>query len=170
VIISVSVDDARWSAGLDRLVELFAEKGREATLDGAEEIRDVAIGKLTALSHDPDTWTPSAPGMPPASISTDLAASMTALMMTEDQAWVGPTDSASSFNGPYGRIQELGGPMHGHPMMNFFRVNEGWFGKRFIDLPARPYLAPSTEDVVDSGRLTEIYIEHWTEAIEEATA
>lgn len=167
--IGVQVYDGKWEASLDYLVLLFHERGRDATLKGAEEIRDVARVKLTSDYHAPDTWTPSAPGSPPAAISGALAASMTALMMTDTEAWVGPTDSARSFNGPYGRIQELGGEMHGHPMMHFFRADEGWHHRTFVELPSRPFLYPSTVDVVESGRLTAIYVAAWTEAIEEAT-
>lgn len=97
--------------------------------------------------------------MPPAAISGALAASMSAALVG-DEAWVGPTDL------PYARIQELGGEMHGHPLMKWRRVGNPmrYFAREFELLEPRPYLRPATDDVVDSGRLTEIYVEQWTEA------
>ncbi len=149
---------------MDTLVVRLREAGRAASLAGANEIKDVARAKLSELHHSPFTYSPAPPGAPPAAVSEDLAASMDAQMMTEDQAWVGPTGL------PYARIQELGGEMHGHPLMIYHKL--GPYGlmritSEFVALPPRPYLRPSTEDVVDSGRLTEIYIEHWSAAIEE---
>jgi len=100
-------------------------------------------------------------------MSGDLWASMTAVMVTATEAWVGPTSSASSRNGPYGRIQELGGPMRGNPEMHWFEEGR-WHRSEFVELPDRPYLRPATDDVIDSGRLFAIYEEHQLIAIEEA--
>lgn len=100
-------------------------------------------------------------------ISGDLAASMTAAMMTPDEAWVGPT-AGFGRTGEYARIQELSGLMEGHPWMRFF-LEGRWWEESQIFLEPRPYLQPSTEDVVDFGRLHDIYEEHQLEAILEAT-
>lgn len=124
--------------------------------------------KLLGLEHEPFTKTPAGDGAPPAAISGRLAASV--LVTAEPEvlgAKVGPTDLASSKNGPYGRIQELGGPSEGHPMRWF--EDGRWHAAYFRELPHRPYLKPATEDVVDSGLATEIYYEKWEEAQLEAT-
>lgn len=162
------MNDRKWSAALDLLCTLFAEKGYQASLEGAELIRDVAQVELNGLHHPLHTKTPSGEGMPPAAISGRLAASIT--VSGEEgslTAYVGPTDEASSKNGPYGRIQELGGPSEGHPMR---WLEDGiWHEADFRELPSRPYLKPATDLVVDSGHLEQIYVEKWTEAELEAT-
>jgi hypothetical protein len=167
ITITVHVTDTAWQAAMDVLLAASAEQARKASLEGAEAIRDVARGKLTAQWHSRFSFSPSFPGAPPAAISGDLAASMDAQMMTADEAWVGPT-AGFGRTGEYARIQELGGGMHGHPFMHFF-LEGSWWDREFIELPDRPYLQPSTEDVIDSGRLHEIYERHQLEAILEAT-
>ncbi len=88
-------------------------------------------------------------------------------MMSADEAWVGPT-AGFGRTGEYARIQELGGLMEGHPFMHFF-LEGAWWKRSEIFLEPRPYLQPSTDDVIDSGRLLTIYEEHQLEAIREAT-
>lgn len=167
MIVTAHVDDAAWQKAIDLLLVASTEQARKASLEGAEEIRDVARAKLTDKWHSAFTFSPSFPGEPPAAISGDLAASMDAEMMTADEAWVGPT-AGYGRTGEYARIQELGGGMHGHPFMHFF-VDGRWWDEAFIELAPRPYLQPSTDDVIDSGRLHEIYEHHQLEAILEAT-
>lgn len=166
MIVTASVDSGAWSAALDVLLAASEEQARQASLQGAEEIRDLARGLLTSSWHAWYTFSPSAPGSPPSSISGNLAASMTAELFG-DEAWVGPT-AGFGRTGDYARIQELGGPMHGHPYMHFF-LEGAWWDRTFIQLPERPYLAPATEDEIDSGRLYDIYAEHQLQAILEAT-
>jgi hypothetical protein len=157
VEVTATVDDAKWAGDMDALVELCAEAGFQASMEGADEIRDVTQALLTSRTHAFQTKTPSADGTPPASISGALAGSV---VVTGDEgelsAEVGPTTD-------YGREQELGGPMSG----NMYWKEDGvkHFSKHH-SLAPRPYLKPATETVVDSGRLREIYVEHWTEAIE----
>jgi phage gpG-like protein len=165
VIITVNVDDRAWSNGLDRLYVLMLEAGRAGSLAGAEAIRDETKARLMEREHSVITWAPGPPGEPPAMVDGNLMESIEAEMMTEEQAWVGPTDL------DYARIQELGGEMHGHPRMVFHKLTfDGLrkFTPEFVELKPRPYLRPSSDDVIDSGMLTEIYIEHWSAAIEEA--
>jgi hypothetical protein len=164
VIITTRVDSRDWEAALDLLLVNLHEAARDASLSGAQEIRDVTKARLSEHPHSRLTWSPVPYGVAPGMVSGALAASIEADMVTEDQAWVGPTDL------PWARIQELGGEMHGHPLMRFHKLTGSGlhlFELEFVQLFPRPYLRPSTEDVVDSGRLTEIYIEHWTAAIEE---
>ena len=151
MIITVTVDSAAWEAGLDNLLGLLDDASREASLKGAEEIRDVAREGLVAKEHDEFTYSPAGAGEFPASVSGALADSMTAELFG-DEAWVGPT------NLPYARIQELGGPM---PVtrpgpMHYRKLGPrglAWITRDFVQLDPRPYLEPSTNLVVDSGRL-----------------
>jgi hypothetical protein len=53
------------------------------------------------------------------------------------EAKIGPT-------AVYGRIQELGGPI--------------WTGAQ---LPPRPYLAPTVNALITSGRLRDVYVTAW---------
>jgi hypothetical protein len=161
------MSDAAWQKAMDLLLAASQEQARQATKQGAEEIRDIARARLNEKSHERYTFSPSGPGEPPARIDGNLSDSMTAQMVSADEAWVGPTGGYGRTE-EYARIQELGGTMEGHPWMLFF-LEGAWWERRFIELPPRPYLAPSTDDVVDSGRLTEIYFEHQLQAIMEAT-
>ena len=154
--ITVSLDTADWEAALDEMVRACIDAGREASVEGAKEIQDRTQESLTRLSHAPHTKTPSAPGDPPAAISTDLAVSVVVDESNPDYVDVGPTTD-------YGRIQELGGPMHGHPYMHW-REDGRWHRARLVELPERPYLKPATDDVIDSGELLDIYYRHWADA------
>jgi hypothetical protein len=164
----MTVDDREWSDRLNFLIELYRRKGYLASVAGAEAIKEVASDKLTARRHAPQTKTPSGNGDPPAAISGRLAASLevrgdAATLSAE----VGPTSTASSYNGPYGRIQELGGPSSGNPMV---WVEDGVPHKvRFRRLPERPYLKPATKEIIGSGKLRRIYVDKWAEAQREAT-
>lgn len=153
---------------MDVLLAASEDQARRASLEAAGAIRDKAKDLLSRQAHAPHTRTPSAPGEAPALISGSLWASMTAEMMTADEAWVGPTSSASSYNGPYGRIQELSGLMEGHPWMHWFEDGREHFARE-VFLPPRPYLKPATDAEIGSGRVWTIYAEHQTEAILEAT-
>lgn len=167
--IEATVDSADWSAALNRLVLLCHDAGVEASLQAAEEIRDIARGKLAKRQHGEFTYSPSGPGQAPAMVYGDLFASMHAERV-DDQGWVGPTGGYGRTE-HYARIQELGGDMHGHPLMRFRKFGPDGLlheiTREFVHLYPRPYLEPSTEDLINSGRLTDIYIGHWTAAIEE---
>jgi phage gpG-like protein len=159
--IGVEVDDAAWSAALDRMIALCDEAAFNASMAAAHEIQGRTRALLTAQDHPAHTKTPSAPGSPPAAISGDLAGSV--LVSDDgDSALVGPTTV-------YGRIQELGGEMFGHPMMHWQEPPGVWHHSAHHSLPDRPYLKPATESAVDDGTVHQIYYDHWLRAIEEAT-
>lgn len=126
-----------------------------AALEGAEDRVDAAMGaaveagvalvegearaRLSRYSHQPRTPTPSPAGDPPALITGRLRSSFRVAGPTPEGAgrWtavLGPTM-------PYARVQELGGPT-------------GRGGASV--LPPRPYLRPSVDAVVRSGRLEEL--------------
>ena len=160
-------DDAAWQAAMDLLLKASRAESREASLSAAEDIRARTRALLSAKTHPEHTFSPSAPGEPPASISFDLVTSISAQMVGLDEAWVGPTGGYGRTEF-YARIQELSGDMHGHPYMHFF-ADGIWWARRFIHLPERPYLKPATDDAVDSGQVWDYYAGHQLIAIMEAT-
>lgn len=163
-----TVDDAAWMAAVDEWMVLAAKAGHDGSVGGAEAIQHRTRDLLSSLSHAPQTRTPSPPGDPPAMISGVLAASIQ-VGDYDGMVAVGPTSLASSYNGPYGRIQELGGPSSGHPYMKYYEDGVK-HEMQFRELPPRPYLKPATEDVIDSGELLQIYWMHWALAQAEVTA
>lgn len=163
----MSVDDAAWQRATSEWLLLADKAGHEASIDGATAIKRRTVWLLSALHHEPHTRTPSEPGMPPAMIDARLIAS---IQVGEDDGMVavGPTTIASSKNGAYGRIQEMGGPSTGHPWMKYYEDGV-WYKQHERTLKPRPYLKPATEDVTDSGELLQIYWQHWALAQAEVT-
>ena len=154
----MGVDVAATEAALDALVARVQDAARGAAHDSAEEVQKTTQGLLTALEHPFSTKTPSPPGSPPAKISGDLAGSV--LVTDEgDSSFVGPTTD-------YGRIQELGGYMQGHPMMHWQEPPGVWHHSAGHDLPERPYLKPALEESLPE--IERIYEDAVARAIEES--
>jgi hypothetical protein len=156
VNINVELDTADWEGSLDLLVEEYRAAARDASVEAANDIQGRTREDLTRLSHPPHTKTPSRPGMPPAAISGKLAESVVVDQSDPVYVDVGPTAR-------YGREQELGGPMEGHPYMRWREDGKTYYSRRH-SLPPRPYLKPATEEIIDEGTLTEIYYRHWADA------
>ena len=160
--VTVSVDTKAWEDSLDLLLALAHSASKDASVEAAHAIQDEAQQYLTAKQHPPHTKTPSFPGEPPAAISTDLAVSVWVDdNPAEGQAEVGPTTD-------YGRIQELGGHMSGHPYMRWVEDGRVHYSAGH-DLPPRPYLLPATERLIDTGEITAIYYDHWLRAQQDVT-
>ncbi len=124
--------------------------------DIAEHIKRKAQELGSVAEHPPGTKTPAPPGAPAGRISGHLVDTYEVHdLLEEDAAEVGPTAH-------YGRIQELGGWMQGHPMMRWFE-DGAWHRSRGHSLPARPTLKPATEFVLVSGEALRIVIEHYRE-------
>jgi phage gpG-like protein len=163
VDVTVSVDTKAWEDSLDLFLVLAKSASKDASVEAAHAIEDETQRSLTSKSHAPRTRTPSAPGDPPAAISTDLAVSVVVDESPADgEAEVGPTTD-------YGRIQELGGHMTGHPYMRWVEDGRVHYS-RGHDLPARPYLLPATEFLISTGDITAIYYQHWLDAQEAVTS
>jgi hypothetical protein len=188
--VTATTDSKDWSFGIDRLAVLIREHTADASMDAAALIEGITKAKLAERSHGPLTFSPSPRGarQPPAMVSGNLAASISHARDGFTGAMVGPT-AGYGRSGDYARIQELGGDMHGHPYMRFMKM--GWGGQfrvirdgqiifsgasktprtifleSFVHLTPRPYLAPATEEAVDSGRVRDIYAQWWADAIEE---
>jgi phage gpG-like protein len=91
-----------------------------------------------------------------------LAASIDASMDGED-ALVGPTGSARSKNGPYGRFHELGGVHDAHNPSGYMWWPTGVWSNHAAHQVKRPhpFLKPAVEAIVESGGANRIYYEHW---------
>jgi len=85
-----------------------------------------------------------------------------------DDALVGPTSSAASFNGPYGRAVELGGMRTAHnPSGRMWWQSGGqWHSAVSNMMPSQPYLKPAVDKNIDSGNAERIYADHWRRAFE----
>jgi phage gpG-like protein len=179
ILVTATTDSGAWDAGIARLADALHARTGDGSMAAAEYIGTLAKAKLHEREHGPLTWSPSPPGSPPATVSGDLAKSIIHIRSGETAAMVGPTTK-------YGRIQELGGTMHGDPVM-VFRKLAGWepgsqahaeflsrytnsavvtFHMRIVKLAGRAYLHPATEEAVNSGRVRDIYARWWAEAIE----
>ena len=154
----MSVDVSAAEAGLDRLLYEVQQAMPDAAHNSAEEVQKNTRELLLALEHPFATKTPSPPGAPPAKISGDLAGSV---LVTDDgdTSHVGPTTD-------YGRIQELGGFMKGHPMMHWQEPPGVWHHSAGHSLPERPYLKPGLEESLPE--IERIYEDAVAKAIEEA--
>lgn len=102
---------------------------------------------LSRTSHQRGTPTPSRPGEPPSLISGRLRSSMRVTVpVREGETWkviVGPTTV-------YARIQELGGVAgRGHRS----------------HLPARPYLRPAAEALINDSAYRDVFTRAWGAAI-----
>lgn len=187
IIITAEINSDAWETAINHLEDIIRVYTQDASMDAAEYIGSIAKGKLHEREHGPLTFSPSpiGAGQPPATVSGALSDSIIHVPWGTTGAMVGPTTE-------YGRIQELGGKMEGHPYMRFMKaqLNAGgrfsvyrdghriFTGKRrgndhymvfleqSVELTARPYLEPSTNEAVDSGRVREIYKDWWADAIE----
>lgn len=81
-----------------------------------------------------------------------------------DDALVGPTASARSFNGPYGRAVELGGMRTAHNPSGRMWWQSGGVTHSAVSnmMPSQPYLAPAVEATSESRK--RIYYDHWLRA------
>lgn len=118
------------------------EEGVKANLDAAKDIRTTArilVPKRTG----------------------HLMAAIDAKHDGED-AIVGPTGLARSFNGPYGRAVELGGWREAHNPTGYM----WWPGGRARAnmMPSQPYLKHAVEEQIRSGNIHHIYRDHFLRA------
>jgi phage gpG-like protein len=118
---------------------------------------------LTTYSHEAGTPTPSEPGEPPAIISSDLRDSVKPMPpIGSGPLWsivVGGTVD-------YARIQELGGPITAKNFPQLGNPTVGFFGRE-VDLPARPYLKPTAEKLIATGKLTRAAAKGWLAVMDE---
>jgi hypothetical protein len=96
-----------------------------------------------------------------------LAASIDA-QADGDDALVGPTDSARSFNGPYGRAVELGGMRYAHNPSGRMWWHDGgsWHSAEANMMPSNPFMKRAVDKAIESGHAERIYEDHWRKAFE----
>lgn len=94
-----------------------------------------------------------------------LAASIDASYEGDD-ALVGPTGSAASKNGPYGRFHELGGVHDAHNKSGYMWWPTGvWSHHAAHQVKApHPFLKPAAQEIADSGAASRIYYDAWLRA------
>lgn len=161
--ITVTVHSDKWKAKADEYKDAMRAVTGDASEEAAHLVGRLARTFLATFSHPPMTKTPSPPGAPPAMISGRLAASIK-VERDGDTARVGPTAEASSKNGPYGRIQELGGTMTAHSAFGMRWKEDGvWHRAMEVRLPKRPYLKLATDLAKGTGMITEIYRHRWAD-------
>lgn len=85
-----------------------------------------------------------------------------------DDALVGPTDSARSFNGPYGRAVEMGGMRFAHnPSGRMWWQSGGvWHSAESNMMPSQPYMKDAVDKAIASGHAERVYEDHWRRAFE----
>jgi phage gpG-like protein len=108
--------------------------------------------------HAPVTYTPAAPGSPPAAITGRLRSSIHCSAGRGGGAHASATVSANTV---YAATQEFGGIHHGNPHMLLWVRYLGYAGvrargwrRRTVDIPERPYMRPSRDDVIADGSVT----------------
>ena len=156
---AIEIDVSAAEAALDRIIGFVKGETHVAVMDAADEVQHTTQELLLTRSHAPHTKTPSPPGTPPAAISGDLAASIRVTELGESDALVGPTMD-------YGRIQERGGYMQGHPLMHWQEPPGVWHSSLGHDLPDRPYLKPAVDLALPD--IEQIFYDAWLKAIQEA--
>lgn len=85
-----------------------------------------------------------------------------------DDALVGPTDSARSSNGPYGRAVEMGGMRSAHNPSGrmWWQSGGGWHSAVSNMMPSQPFMKHAVDKAVDSGHAERIYEDHWRRVFE----
>lgn len=83
-----------------------------------------------------------------------------------DDALVGPTGSARSDNGPYGRFHELGGVHDAHNPSGYMWWPTGvWTNHAAHQVKGpHPFMKPALSGVADSGYANHVYYDHWLTA------
>jgi hypothetical protein len=142
------------------LLRAFQGKAAEAAPDAAMAMgethkRYVQNVTLARASHPPVTLTPAPPGAPPAMMTGALRRSLTCVR------GAGGGMHASSRVAPhtvYAATQEWGDVHHGAPLMWLWvryigpqEVRRRHWRKQVVNIPARPYMRPSRDDVIANG-------------------
>lgn len=151
-------------AFLSAIRDKAAKAAPPAVMGMADAYRSrVSRVTLRQYSHPYGAKTDSPPGQPPAWVLGALARSVTAVLGassgTDAHADVSP-------HTVYARIQEVGGtirPVH-RRFLRFVQDGEVVYAKR-VTLPPRPYMAPTTRDMIQDGSLTMAAADAFTIAV-----
>lgn len=123
-----------------------------AALSMAEKYREAVQVRLMLINHAPFTFTPSPPGFYPALISGNLRRRV---LLTGAGGGGGVGYASVSSTAFYAAIQEYGHTMHAHRLgkpMTWFNGGS-WWSKYEVTVPPRPYMRPTTIQMIASGAL-----------------
>jgi len=118
---------------------------------------------LSKTSHPRFTRTPSPPGGFPSLMTGRLRRSVLA---AGPYGGGGIAMAEVAPHTIYAGVQEYGHTMHGRPLMHFYNMGR-WWSLETVHVPSRPYMRPTTAELVASGSLTveaeaafEVYVWH----------
>lgn len=142
-----------------RLKQIRERAATTAPRAGATAMAHLGVAatqvQLSRYSHTAGTPTPASKGGPPAVVSGDLRRRVSA-SPTVSAGFARYTATVGS-TVIYARIQEFGGEIRPKNAKRLRFVSGGtvhWATK--VEIPARPYLQPTTEKLIASGVLTEV--------------
>jgi hypothetical protein len=120
---------------------------------------------LTKNTHAAGTPTPSPKGSPPAKISGDLARSVQrtptiALGVGVAETTYGPTVI-------YGTVQEFGMPISVKRKQVLANAATGQIFGTHVVIPPRPFMRPSTVELIESGELARVMTEAFLAALDD---
>lgn len=124
-----------------------------AAITMATTYQEAVQRNLSVTAHPRYTFTPSPPGAFPSKMTGNLRRHI----IMSRAGGGGPAGFASiTADTIYAAVQEYGHTMHAHswrrPMTWF---NEGrWWSRHEVTVPPRPYMRPTTAQVVADGSLT----------------
>lgn len=153
-----------FNAGLDELAARVNAATDETVDDVLDLIQTETTANLSITAHAPLMQTDSLPGEPPADVTGGLIRS---LRPTRD-----PSTGDGVYSGRFGpttvysRIQELGGTIHGRPLLSWQTFDGEHFHRHFaasVTLPPRPYLKPAVDEIKDEVR--ELFKTAWDDAL-----
>lgn len=149
---------------LSAIRDKAAKAAPPAVMGMADAYRNrVSRVTLRQYSHPYGAKTDSPPGQPPAWVLGALARSVTAVLGassgTDARAAVAP-------HTVYARIQETGGVIRADHRRFLRYTQDGvvHYAKR-VTLPPRPYMAPTTREMIQDGSLTREAAEAFTLAV-----
>jgi len=159
-------------AGYVRMRAEFPEVAPEVATAMGKKYSDTVKSNLRRLEHGVGTRTPSAPGGFPATMTGTLAASITDTVFPGDEyamAVVAPHTI-------YANIQEEGGLIWANPglgakgkrphTLHFITDGVDYF-PRIVELPPRPYMALTTDQLVADGSLNRVAAETFISWVDE---
>lgn len=148
------MDVSQFPTFTSRIADALQAQAAKAAADAMAIEFHAALVDVTlrTSTHRRSTVTPSKPGQPPALVTGTLRRS----------ARIVPATSAGSravgavtVSAVYARIQELGGDIEAKraPFLRFQYPSGKWHTVKKVHLPARPYMKPTRDLLLATGRL-----------------
>jgi hypothetical protein len=108
---------------------------------------------LQLRTHEQGTRTPAPPGSPPAKILGGLARSIQRTPTFLAGPGLAKTAWGSKLD--YAAVQENGAEITAKNFPQLGNPEVGFFGKK-VKIPARPFMRPSMDKLISSGKLTDV--------------